>query len=157
MPQASPSNSKSRAARRRLRLLWFAALGLLVLVAACSSAGRSDEGVVDGVEPIRLLDATDFAEYVQENPEVDVINVHVPYEGHIDGTDAFVDFERILEYGGLPENRSVPVALYCRSGSMSGTAAQDLAEAGFTNIVDLNGGMNAWTSSGRELLLDEPT
>ncbi|MBT8208298.1 MAG: rhodanese-like domain-containing protein [Acidimicrobiia bacterium] len=94
---------------------------------------------------------------MQENPEVDVINVHVPYEGHIDGTDAFVDFERILEYGGLPENRSVPVALYCRSGSMSGTAAQDLAEAGFTNIVDLNGGMNAWTSSGRELLLDEPT
>lgn len=154
MRQPGRSHSNSCAARRWLS--WFAAAGLLVLVASCSSAGRSDDGVVGGVEPIQLLDATDFAEYLRENPEVDVINVHVPYEGHIEGTDAFVDFERILEHDGLPENRGVPVVLYCRSGSMSGTAAQDLAEAGFTNIVDLNGGMNAWTSSGRELLFDEP-
>ncbi|MBT8241408.1 MAG: rhodanese-like domain-containing protein [Acidimicrobiales bacterium] len=130
-----------------------ATLSVAVLAVAC---GGSGDDVGEQADSIRLLEPTEFAEFVDDNPTVDLINVHIPYQGHIEGTDAFVNFEQILDFAGLPEDRDDPVVLYCRSGNMSGQAAEALAEEGYTNIVDLNGGMNAWTDSGRELLTDEP-
>lgn len=130
------------------------ALVLFALVAgACSQ--DTTEGQASN-DPIRLLDSAEFADFIDANPEVDVINVHVPYQGHIAGTDDFVDFSRILEHEGLPTDLDEAVVLYCRSGSMSGQAAEDLVSAGYTNVVDLSGGMNAWEASGRDLLTDDP-
>lgn len=103
-----------------------------------------------------LLAATDFGEFIADDPDVPLVNVHVPYDGHIEGTDAFVSFDSILDWDGLPADRSAPIALYCRSGSMSAEASDDLANAGYTNVIDLDGGMNSWTADGRELL-DDPT
>ena len=77
-------------------------------------------------------------------------------EGHIEGTDAFVDFREILDFEDLPKDLAKPIVLYCRSGNMSGQAATELADAGYSNIIDLSGGMNAWTASGRTLLRDGP-
>ena len=85
-----------------------------------------------------------------------LINVHIPYEGHIDGTDAFIAFDSILESPDLPDDKSAPIALYCRSGNMSAQAAADLAGAGYTNVLDLDGGMNAWQGDGNTLL-DDPS
>ena len=82
--------------------------------------------------------------------------MHIPCEGHIEGTDEFVEFTKILEHDCLPASFDDPVVVYCRSGSMSGQAAAELVAAGYTNVVDLDGGMNAWTASGRELLTEEP-
>lgn len=41
-----------------------------------------------------------------------------------------------------------PVAVYCRSGVRSVTAAQQLVEAGF-NVTNLDGGITAWKAEGR--------
>lgn len=79
----------------------------------------------------------------------------MPYQGHIASTDLFVAFDSILDEDELPADRSAPIALCCRSGNMSAQASSELVEAGYTNIVDLDGGMNAWTAAGRELL-DDP-
>lgn len=83
--------------------------------------------------------------------------MHVPYEGHIDGTDAFVSYETIGMRDGLSEDRGAPLALYCRSGDMSEQAGADLVALGYTNIVDLDGGMNAWVAAGLEFLADPAT
>ena len=56
------------------------------------------------------------------------------------------------ETGRLPADRTAPLALYCRTGPMSADAARTLADAGYTNIVELAGGMGAWTQSGRPLI-----
>ncbi|MDY7100616.1 MAG: rhodanese-like domain-containing protein [Actinomycetota bacterium] len=138
-----------------------AVAALTILAAGCGDGDGSDgEAATDTVaEPeatAELLDADAFAGYVEEHPDAPVVNVHIPYEGHIEGTDAFVPFEEIGDWDGLPEDRTAPIALYCRSGNMSATAADTLAAAGYTNIVDLDGGMNAWTASGRQLLDEEP-
>lgn len=85
-----------------------------------------------------------------------MINVHIPYEGHIDGTDEFIAFDSILDSPDLPTNKTAPIALYCRSGSMSAQATDDLVAAGYTDVIDLQGGMNAWTQDGEELL-DDPS
>ena len=41
--------------------------------------------------------------------------------------------------------------LYCRSGGMSAMAAEELVEAGYTNVLELDGGFNAWKAEGHEL------
>lgn len=140
---------------RRGTTWWFTA-ALVVLVALVGACSEADTGAAVSGSPIRLLEASEFADFMESNPDVAVINVHIPYQGHIAGTDAFVDFTQILDYDNLPNNLDDPVIVYCRSGNMSAQSASDLAAAGYTNVIDLNGGMNAWEASGRELLTDGP-
>lgn len=101
--------------------------------------------------PIELVDSDEFNAALTADPEIALINVHIPYEGHIDGTDAFIPFDSILESDELPTDTSAPIALYCRSGNMSAQASVALADAGYTNVIDLDGGMNAWEVDGNEL------
>ncbi len=79
-----------------------------------------------------------------------MINVHIPYDGEIDGTDLFMAFDDI-DPELLPTDQGTQLAVYCRSGDMSATAVESLTRLGYTNIVELDGGMNAWTESGRRL------
>ncbi len=81
-----------------------------------------------------------------------LINVHVPYEGEIAGTDAFIPYDRI---GGdtarLPADRGAAIVLYCRTGRMSAEAAATLVSLGYTNVRDLAGGMESWQAQGYPL------
>lgn len=90
-----------------------------------------------------------------EDPSVTVVNVHVPYEGELPGTDALVAYDGILEWDGLPRDRGAALAVYCMSGNMSRQAAQALSEAGYTDVRELDGGMLAWQDSGRELVVQD--
>ena len=81
-----------------------------------------------------------------------VINVHVPYSGEIEGTNAFIPFDRIVGDAELPSNEAASIALYCRSGRMSAIAASALAKAGYTRVTELDGGLDAWKSDGRPVL-----
>jgi hypothetical protein len=102
----------------------------------------------------RLVDPAGFAVALTDL-EATVINVHVPYEGEIAGTDLFMRFDSI-DRAALPSDRNAPVLIYCRSGTMSADAAVTLAAMGYTNIVELDGGMNAWRTSGRRVEMDQP-
>ncbi len=84
--------------------------------------------------------------------EFTLINVHVPYAGDIPGTDMNIPFNRIDEYEARLPAKDLPVVVYCRSGSMSRTAAARLVALGFTNVVELDGGFNAWRRAGYSLV-----
>ncbi|CAN5428138.1 hypothetical protein BH11ACT1_BH11ACT1_03760 [soil metagenome] len=43
-------------------------------------------------------------------------------------------------------------AVYCQSGHRSELALEKLAAAGFTHVVDLTGGVPAWTAQGYPLV-----
>lgn len=80
------------------------------------------------------------------------MNVHVPFEGRLDGTDLDLPFDRILaEAARLPVDRRTPLAIYCRSGRMSALAVRDLARLGYGEVVELGGGMEAWAEQGLPL------
>ena len=81
------------------------------------------------------------------------VNVHIPYEGEIKNTDAFIVFDRIAEnLDRLPKNKDEKIVLYCRSGRMSEIAAQELARLGYSHVSHLGGGMIDWKKSGYEVL-----
>lgn len=124
--------------------------GLVVAVALLLGACATNTSQSGAIAP------RDFSAYLSANPDVPLINVHIPYEGHIEGTDGFVAFDEIASWNGLPDDKDAPLAIYCRSGNMSATAAETLAAMGYRNVVDLEGGMKAWSAVGYDLLADEP-
>ena len=119
--------------------------------AEAPSAAPAGSGTV-GVTLHRLVSPDEFATAIAESGRV-TINVHVPFEGHIAGTDLSIPFDRIVEQADrLPADRGVPIAIYCRTGPMSATAAETLRSLGYTDVVELKGGMKAWQASGRPLV-----
>lgn len=134
---------------------------MVVVLAACSQDGG--EATVSSQSPATTMPATtvidagsaallspaEFDDVIAADDAI-VLNVHLPYEGHIEGTDAFIPFDEIAS-SPLPDDLNQPIALYCRSGNMSATAARTLVEMGYTDVVDLEGGMNAWVETGRPL------
>jgi rhodanese-related sulfurtransferase len=78
-----------------------------------------------------------------------LINVHVPYEGEIEKTDALIPYnkvDKIVEK--LPSDKAAMVVLYCRSGRMSRESTEALVTLGYTNVWNLDRGMIGWKEAG---------
>lgn len=137
-----------RTTTRRVTL----ALAATALLTTGCAGGTGSTDAAPPSAAATLLEPAAFADVVA-GEEAFVINVHVPDEGTIEGTDAAIPFDRIeQQQAELPEDRGTPLAVYCRSGSMSAEAVATLTELGYADIVDLEGGMQAWTAEGLPLL-----
>jgi rhodanese-related sulfurtransferase len=80
-----------------------------------------------------------------KNKDFALVDVHIPEQEHIAGTDLITPYDEIEDSISLfPHDKNAKIVLYCRSGSMSRAAAYTLAEHGYTNIYDLSGGKNAY-------------
>ena len=78
-----------------------------------------------------------------------LINVHIPDEGEIAGTDRAIPYDRIGEASAqLPADRGATIILYCRTGRMSAEAATTLVRLGYRNVSHLAGGFEAWRARG---------
>lgn len=101
----------------------------------------------------RLAHPDSFADALDQ-PGAVLINVHVPYDGEIEGTDLFMPFNQI-DATKLPSDRGSALLVYCRSGTMSAAAAATLTSLGYTNVLELDGGMDAWRASGRAVTMKQ--
>ena len=87
--------------------------------------------------------------------DITLINTHVPYAGDIPTTDLSIPFDQLLENQDiLPADKNAPIVVYCRSGNMSTQAAETLVRLGYTNVKEVDGGMNAWVQMGQSLDLE---
>lgn len=104
-------------------------------------------------ERVQLLSPKQFSELVKKGDGF-LLDVHTPEQTHIPGTDAFVPYNEITEnLDILPQEKSTPILVYCRSGSMSKTASEEIAQLGYTNVYDLEGGINAYREQNNEVVI----
>lgn len=100
----------------------------------------------------KSVDVATFERVVADTAYI-LLDVRTPAEyaaGHIVGTEHNIDvlssdFTR-RALSELPKDRAV--ALYCRSGNRSKTAARILVEQGYT-VVELDSGFRGWASAGK--------
>lgn len=137
-----------------------------VLLAACANAPAAAPTesaplsvateAVTNEAVYRAMSVDEFASILEtaDNPYT-VVNVHIPYEGEVANTDMTIAYNDMAALTAALPDKNAPIILYCRSGSMSNTATRALVEQGYTQVWDVTGGMNAWTSSGRELMFTQ--
>lgn len=93
-----------------------------------------------------------------ENDRALVINVlgedqfqqaHIPDSENV--PEALDDFEDRV--AGMTESTETPIVVYCASDTCQASprAASRLSEAGFENVYDFEGGLEAWQEAGLEL------
>jgi phage shock protein E len=135
------------------------AIGIVMVVAAgpsgSSAAGgggsygtmvQANGGHWTNVTPDKLASMLDHKDFT-------LLNVKTPYIGEIAGTDLYIPYVDLTARAAeLPTDKTAKIVVYCRSGSESAIAAQTLIDLGYTNIDNLDGGMNAWSVSGRALV-----
>jgi rhodanese-related sulfurtransferase len=82
-------------------------------------------------ERLFILDVREPAEYA---------------EGHIAGSKLIPLGQLAQRASSLPQDR--PIVVVCLSGSRSGVGQSLLKRAGFTNVLNMRGGMGAWARKG---------
>lgn len=84
-----------------------------------------------------LLDVREPAEYAA---------IHAPNAKLIPLGEVGLRLKEIEAY------KDKPIAVICRSGRRSAKAVAILQEAGFTQVVNVQGGTNAWEQAGLEVI-----
>ncbi len=161
----NPPTTSTHPLSRLGTLLLVAVVALTGLTAAACGDTGSDTGPDTGPEgavasdsaagtgtSIRRLDPVSAAELLRDPPEglvvVDVRTYDEYATGHL-GDALLVDYyaedfaDRLAE---LPRDR--PYLVYCRSGNRSGETLRIMQELGFTDVVDIDGGILAWEAAG---------
>ncbi len=123
-------------------------LGLLAFVIlACGTQEKLEEKKtyvnINAQQLNKMLEEKDFT----------LINVHIPYDGEIPQTDLFIPYSEVEGNADrLPQEKNAKIVIYCRSDRMSNVASMTLVEMGYTNVLNLKGGMRAWKEAGFVLI-----
>jgi phage shock protein E len=134
-----------RSARRTsAAALLFVAMG--ALLGACSSP---DDVVVPTADPgtVASLTSAQGRALIDSDRKALVIDVRPVAEyrgGHLVGAQSIDASDPDAWSFRIPElDRDRPTVVYCSIDACSATAAQDLVDAGFTEVYDL-GGVDSW-------------
>ncbi len=129
---------------KRAVALAVAAIASVGLLAGCSGSN----------EAIKKVDPVEFSEVVKQ-PGIIILDVRTPEEfnaGHIanaininlEGSDFASEVSKL--------DKNATVAVYCRSGNRSGVATEQMAELGFVDMYDMQGGILDWEAAGGQVV-----
>lgn len=129
----------------------FMLMVTILAVASCKQEPKSQQG--EETKIARHVDCDEFEKIIANKDSVILLDVRTPdefNEGHLKGAlqiDVKTDtFRKTCERMFTTDKT---IAVYCRSGFRSKTAARILSEAGF-NAVNLKGGINKWVEVGKD-------
>jgi rhodanese-related sulfurtransferase len=131
----------------RIRIELLSIFVIVVVLSGCSDnqGGQAEKNSYQNVSIDQFVE-------MNANRDFILINTHIPYEGEIPGTDFLIPFNEIDRHKAkLPNDKNTRIVVYCKAGPMGNIAAERLIEMGYTNVVNFNGGMNAWEKTGRSL------
>lgn len=147
------------------KMTWRGALlavGVATFGIGCAGGGSESEPkaaqdgpVVPAAEPAvgvvpGVMAPEDLVARLESGEEPVILDVRSPEEysaGHIPGA-INVPYDQIGAYlDSLEGFRGQEVVVYCRTGRRAGIAEAALAEAGFTQVFDLEGHMQTWQAA----------
>jgi adenylyltransferase/sulfurtransferase len=108
--------------------------------------GTADQTTMNGINHIPAIDVFELKRRRDAKAPLTLIDVREPYEldlAHIEGA-------RLIPLGQVEErageiDRSNDIVVFCHAGVRSARAVQALQARGFTNIYNLDGGIDAWS------------
>ncbi len=108
--------------------------------------GTADQTTRIGINHIPAIDVFELKRRRDAKAPLTLIDVREPYEldlAHIEGA-------RLIPLGQVEErageiDRSNDIVVFCHAGVRSARAVQALQARGFTNIYNLDGGIDAWS------------
>ena len=135
---------------KKTLIMFIALLAMPVMATACGFG----EKVAEGYENTEVKHAYQHWNQGASSAVPFVfIDVRTPEEyaeGHIEGATLIPVQELETRINEVPKDKQVYV--YCRSGKRSAHAAGVLAKAGYTNIENVLGGINAWVDAGHPVV-----
>ena len=90
-----------------------------------------------------LLSPDEFETRLHNKPEAEFSGGHIANARNLN----IYDDHFAAEIAKL--DKSKPVMVYCARGARSATATEQLKRAGFPEVYDLEGGMEAWRGAGK--------
>jgi rhodanese-related sulfurtransferase len=130
-------------------------VGLLLLAAlalsACGSAAPAASVAAAEVAVEKLPDTVDARAVaaVKDRDDVLVLDVREPSEydqGHIPGVTLIPMGQVADRLSEIPKDKTVIVT--CRSGNRSGQITDYLRQQGYTDVHNMQGGIQAWQKAG---------
>jgi rhodanese-related sulfurtransferase len=96
--------------------------------------------VIDDITP------TEFVRLCEDDARWQVLDVREPWEFEVSSIDNAI----LMPMSDVPKRISEldstrPTAVLCRSGIRSRNVAEFLAEQGFARLINIAGGINAWS------------
>lgn len=122
----------------KLGIVAVVALIVYLLVTTSSGAGG-------GLSSTISVDKA-YSMYQEGAFVLDVRTVDEWNEFHAPGTTLIPLDELASRVNEVPRDR--PIVVVCRSGNRSDEGRDILLEAGFTQVTSMDGGLNAWRTSG---------
>jgi len=102
---------------------------------------------------VPLVEADTLEEILQEDSSVVLLDTRSPeeyQEGHLENA-RFVNYTTFQLSDVQDIAKETPIVVYCLSGGRSGRVAQQLLNAGYENVKNLNGGIRSWQAAGKEV------
>lgn len=133
--------------------LWASRLSLLagcILMTLSVACTATDDNSTRGAGPKRVT-AAELTEQIQNSRApliLDVRSEEEYAEGHIPGA-VNIPYDQLgSRLAEIDVAKTDEIVVHCRSGHRAGIAEKILIEAGYSDVRDLDGHMNAWQSGG---------
>ncbi len=96
---------------------------------------------------MRTITVQELKARIDAGEQPNLVDVREPYENaefNIGGTLLPLGHIQMMQVDEIEPLKDQEIIFYCRSGNRSMQACQFLEMMGFTNVLNLTGGMRAW-------------
>ena len=125
---------------------------MFVVVAAFGCNNKKPSKTATQFGEINVITPTDFKEKSVGQIIVDVRTPQEFAEGHIEGAVNINFFDKTFLEQISKFDKNEPIFLYCKSGGRSNSASKKVADKGFVEVYDLQGGVVNWVKNNQEII-----
>lgn len=138
----------------------FFLLGLILMSASCSAQVKSKtfQTTIDGLlnETVDTIGIHRFGKLMEAEKELVILDAREKVEfetSHIEGAK-YVGYDKVDLNVMEGVDKKTPIVVYCSIGYRSEKIGEKLKEKGFTNVMNLYGGIFEWVNHEGEVEQD---